>query len=255
MTPSLTLAPLPRSAGRDSPARRKARLALAELLWKPDHTRRLPTERALITALEACDPRDPWWVCESSSPGPIYLLITREWLRAFARFVQSVNAKTVLEVAAGDGFLSHCLSRALPSVTVIATDDFSWKRPAARMNSTDRREFSGVAFSGITSAPTVTRMSATTAVRTHRPDLTVISWAPPGDLVRRLVRSTGASLVLDLGADGYTSDTSAWRYRKDFLDGPLIDRALCRLDNRPGDSRATTATLYYGREHPDHGIE
>lgn len=252
---SVTVAPLPRGMGRDTRARRAAREALAAVLWNADGTRRLPTERALVSAIEACDRRDLWWVCEASSAGPLYLLPTREWVRALARFVTRVKARTVLEVAAGDGFLSACLAHALPGVKVIATDDHSWRRPAARMNDSDRVEFAGVDFAGITAAPAVQRVAATRAVKTYAPDLTVIAWAPPGSLVRRVVRAEGASLVLDLGADGFTGDTSAWRYRKEFLDGPLVERALCRLDARPSEGRATNATLYYGRAHPDHGEE
>ncbi len=252
---SVTVAPLPRGMGRETRARRAAREALAAVIWNPDGTRRLPSERALLSAIEACDRRDLWWVCEASSAGPVYQLPTREWVRALARFVTKVKARTVLEVAAGDGFVSACLARALPAVKVVATDDHSWKRPAARMNDADRTEFAGVDFAGITPAPTVQRMAATAAVTRYAPDLTLVVWAPPGSLVRRVVRAERSSLVLDLGVDGFTGDTSAWRYRKEFLEGPLVTRALCRLDARPSEGRATHATLYYGRAHPDHGVE
>jgi hypothetical protein len=37
-----------------------------------------------------------------------------------------------------------------------------------------------------------------------------------------------------------------WRFEKEFLDGPIESRALCRLDTRPSVVRATRVTLYEG---------
>lgn len=246
--------PVPVGSGRETRRRAEARRALAATLWDDAGDRRLPRERDLVAALEACDPRDVWWVCEASSAGPVYLLPTREWVAALARYVDSAGARKVLEVGAGDGFLSSCLAAARPSLEVIATDDHSWRRPSARMTDADARTFRGVAFAGIRARAGVTRMTAARAVAEHRPDLVIVCWAPPGRLVERVIRAP-SSLVLEIGTDGdVTGDaTRTWRYHKEFLDGPLQDRALCRLDARPSASRATRVTLYYGAAHPDHG--
>lgn len=249
--------PPPIDLGRDSRRRAAARQALADVLWDDQGRRRLPRERDLVGAIEACDRRDVWWVCEASSAGPVYFLPTREWLKAFARFVDETKARKVLEVAAGDGFLSACLKRARPGLEVIATDDKSWSRAAARMNAADRRAYRGVDFAGIREAApgvVVEKMGAVAAVKKHRPDLVVVSWAPPGTLVERVIRAP-SRLVLDISVDGDVCGNGqrTWRFEKDFLEGPLEERALCRLDQRPTEGRQSRFTLYYGRRHPQHG--
>ena len=249
---SVVTVPRPVGMGRETRARALARQGLAEVLWGP-RGRRLPTERALAAAMTACDSRDVWWVCEASSAGPVYLLPTREWVRALARFVDETGARTVLEVGAGDGFLADALARARPALTVRATDDHSWRRPAARMSDEDRARYGEVPFAGIAPSPRVERLAATTAVTRYAPDLVIVSWAPPGALVERVIRAP-SRLVLEIGVDGDVTGDAArtWRYEKEFLDGPLQDRALCRLDARPDISRSTRVTLYYGRAHPEH---
>lgn len=250
--------PAPVDLGRDTKKRAAARQRLAAVLWDDSGARRLPSERALVEAIEACDPRDVWWVCESSSAGPVYLLPTREWVKALARFVDETGAKKVLEVAAGDGFLAACLRRARPQLEVIATDDQSWAKPAARMNAADRRAYRGVDFAGIrpaAAAIVVEKLGAVAAVKKHRPDLVVVSWAPPGTLVERVIRAP-SRLVLDISVDGDVCGNGqrTWRFEKDFLEGPLEARALCRLDARPGAGRQSRFTLYYGARHPQHGV-
>ncbi len=249
--------PLCPGGGRETCRRSAARRALVDVLWTPSGVRRLPTDAQLVTAIEDCDRRDLWWVCEANSAGPVYLLPTVEWVDALAEFVDSTAARTVLEVAAGDGFLSRCLARARPSLRVIATDNHAWKRPLARMSRSDRDAYGVIPFAGITADPSVERVSAVSAVERYRPELALVCWAPTGAMVERVIRAP-SSLVLELGVDGDVTGSTArtWKYRKDFLDGPLQDRALCRLDARPSMiARATRATLYYGRAHPDHGRE
>jgi hypothetical protein len=248
----LTIPPPP---GRDTRARRLARARLARTIWDDDGARRLPLERDLVLALEACTPHDVWWTCEASPAGPVYLLPTREWVRALARTIRSLGARSVVEVAAGDGFLSDCLRPRLPDVRVIATDSGKWSRPGARMSPADRRAFRGVPFAGIRAGPDVRRMAASGAIARFRPDLVIVSWAPPGLLVERAIRAP-CRFVLDLSVHGDVCGSAerTWRFRKEFLEGPVA-RALTRLDARPHERRATVATLYYGRLHPFHGLE
>ena len=248
--------PAPVGLGRDTVVRRAARAALASTLWDARGRRRLPAERALVAALEACDPRDVWWVCEMASVGPVYLLPTRPWVRALADFIDALGVTRVLEVAAGDGFLSRCLRAARPALTVVATDSGGWARPEARMREDERRTYRGVAVPGLAPGGDVERLSAARAVAKHRPELVVVSWAPPGTLVERVIRQP-VRYVLDLGVDGDVcgNGTKTWRFQKELLDGPIESRALCRLDARPRDARHTRATLYYGGAHPEHGVE
>ena len=250
------MVPPPVGAGRDTRGRAAARAALAAVLWTKDGRRRLPRERALVRALEACDARDVWWVCEASRAGPVYLLPTREWIDALARWLDVQKARVVVEVAAGDGFLSACLRRARPKLRVIATDDFSWTRAQRRMSPRDRRELAGVPIAGIRPAPDVERIAATAAVKKHAPDVVIVSWAPPGTLVERVIRSDVA-LVLEIAVAGDVCGNGerTWRFHKEFLDGPLEARALCRLDARPRTTRHTLVTLYYGRAHDDFGVD
>ncbi len=248
--------PLPRSLGRDSTLRRRGRERLLRVLFNASGERRLPRERELVAALQACDPRDPWWVCEANSRTPLYLLPTREWIAALARFVDRVGARRLLEVAAGDGFLSERLRRVRPGIEVIATDDGSWRRPRARMSARDRREFAGVPFAGVRAGCGVRPIKARAAVERYRPDLVLVAWAPPGLLVERCLRGP-CRWLLDLSVDGDVcgNGPATWRFRKELPEGALERRALCRLDACPRETRRTRATLYYGARHPDHGID
>jgi hypothetical protein len=253
MNTSVTVPP-PVGLGRDTRRRAAARAQLAATLWDARGQRQLPADADLVAALEACDPRDVWWVCEASSAGPVYLLPTREWISALAAYVRALAPRSVLEVGAGDGFLAACLADAAPEVPVVATDSFAWRRPAARMSEADRAAYPAVAFAGISARYPVEKLAAVTAVERHRPDLVIVCWPPPGALVERVIRAP-CGVVLEIGVEGDVTGDAArtWRYEKDFLDGPLQDLALCRLDARPGEGRATRVTAYYGRLHPAHG--
>jgi hypothetical protein len=248
--------PPPVGLGRDTRARARARAALVEVLWAPGGARRLPRERELVRAIEACDRRDLWWVCEANSAGPVYLLPTREWIDALAAVIDALKVRRVLEVAAGDGFLALCLKQARPRLVVQAADDHSWARPGRRQNARDRRELRGVPLAGIAIGAHVQRASVTHAVRAHRPDLVLVSWAPPGLLVERAIRGP-CRFVLDLSVDGDVCGNGmrTWRFHKEMLDGPIEARALCRLDVQPTRERHTRATLYYGARHREFGVD
>lgn len=246
---------IPAPLGKDTRARRAARAALAELLWDEAGARRLPTERALAEAMGRCTSDDVWWVCEANSAGPLYLLPTREWIRALARLVRSLGVRTVVEVAAGDGFVSARLQAAVPEVRILATDSGAWATPRGRMSDADRRAMGGVPMAGIRAAPQVERLAATTAVARYRPDLVLVVWAPPGTLVDRVIRAP-TRYVLDVSVDGDVCGNGmrTWRFEKDFLSGHIEDRALCRLDGGAAKERATRVTLYYGARHRRFGV-
>ena len=107
---------------------------------------------------------------------------------------------------------------------------------------------------GIRPLPHVLRMDAVAAVQKFKPDVTVVAWPPPGPMVAQLIRAP-TRWVLEVGADGDVCGDggASWRYHKEFAEGPLADRAWCRLDGRA--QRHATVTLYYGKRHPDHGVD
>src|SRR5207248_2104870 len=95
--------------------------SMRNLLWTADGQRRVPTAAAFDRtaarlprgALEA--------LCEFSEWGPIYLIPTRPFLGALARRIREAGARSVLEVAAGDGHLARELARTAPDLKVTAT--------------------------------------------------------------------------------------------------------------------------------------
>jgi hypothetical protein len=228
------------------------------MLWDDNGVRVLPRHAALRAALLACEERDAWWVCEASRAGPLYFLPTVEWIDVLCSSLRDLGVTKVLEVAAGDGFLSSCLSSASPKLRVIATDNHAWTRVSARMNDADRKRVSSSVFSGIVAAAHVEKRTVSNAIAHHRPDITLISWAPPGVLVERAIQAPRSKLVLDISTDGDVcgNGMSTWRYRKEFLDGPIEATALCRLDGGANaHAPSTRITMYYGRAHKLHGRE
>jgi hypothetical protein len=242
----------PPVTGRVTRARTDACEALAAVIWDAHGRRRLPSEASLAAAMAACKKGDVWWACEAGRHGPAYFLPTIEWVALFAAQLDAWGAKSVLEVGAGDGFLSACLRQARPKLKIIATDNHAWTKANAR--SENSGEFADVAFAGIVPHD-VDRMAASTAVRTLKPDVVICSWAPPGLMVERCIRGP-SKIVVDISVDGDVCGNGmrTWRFNKEFLDGPLEDRALCRLDDG-GAVRATRITAYYGMRHKQHGLE
>src|SRR6185503_13911476 len=103
---------------------------------------------------------------------------------------------------------------------------------------------------GLRLGPNVQRMEATRAVRRLRPDVVLVAWPPPGDLVDRLI-PLPAKLVLEVSTDGdHCGSMASWRWNKEFLEGAIARRALCRLDARPSSERHSRVTLYYAARHP-----
>jgi hypothetical protein len=238
-----------------TPRVRRARAALAKALWRRDGARRLPGERALDEALRALPEAELAWVCEFAPLGPLYLLPTRRFVGALAQKITALGARRVVEVAAGDGFLSAALQRAMPGVEVIATDSGAWAKPEARMSAKERRAHAKVAVPGVRAGAHVRRVGALRAVETLAPDVVLASWLPPGTLLDRLIRSK-TRYVLEVGAAGdVTAGPWSWRFAHDTCDGPIEESARCRLDARPGERLHSRVTLYFGGAHEEHGCE
>jgi hypothetical protein len=221
-----------------------SRAAMARLLWAPDGSRRIPTAPAFDRAAAALAKGELWRMCELNPIAPIYLIPTRPFLRALARRIRACGARTVLEIAAGDGHLARSLRAVAPDLRVTATDSGSWERPAARMSARDRRELRGTAVAGLAPGPDVLRLPALRAIRELRPQLVLCSWLPPGPMLAQVVRA--APQVLEIGAgSGITGDIRAWRYDHEFCD-ELDALGRCRLDERPREKLHTRVTLYRG---------
>jgi hypothetical protein len=235
-----------------SPARRVARARLAQLLWTRSGERRLPGKRALDAAVSALAPTELAWIYEFAPLGPLYFLPTRRFVSELARVIDGLGAKRVLEVAAGDGFLSRALAGVAPHLDVTASDSGAWERAVARMSADEQRRYRGVQVPGLALGATVHRLSARAAIRRFKPDLVLAAWLPPSGLLDQLVRSD-VRYVLEIGAgSGVTASAYSWRFAHEFLEGPIERDARCRLDVRPAEQTHSRVTLYYGAAHPEH---
>jgi hypothetical protein len=231
---------------------RAARAGLAKALWKVSGERRLPGGAELDRALVALPAEELSWICELSPLGPLYVLPTRRFVTALARTLRELGATRVLEVAAGDGFLSHCLRRSAPDLSITATDSGAWQLPAARMSTRERRALHDVAVPGLRLGAGVERLDARRAIAKHTPDVVLCAWLPPDNLLDRLIRAP-VRHVLEIGAgSGVTASAYSWRFAHEFIEGPVEQAARCRLDTRPTEQLHSRVTLYFGGAHPEH---
>jgi hypothetical protein len=231
-----------------------AREDVTRLLWTRAGARRIPPTGALDAALGRLGKGELFRICEFDPRGPVYLLPTREMVRALAARIRACGARRVLEVAAGDGFLSAALRPALPGIRIVASDSGAWTEPRARMTASERREFRGVDVPGVRLGGSVLRLDALAAIRRTRPDLVLASWLPPGRLLERLIRAP-VRYVLEIGAKGgVTPGAWSWRFAHEFCE-EVERNARCRLDERPRRELHSRVTLYYGARHPEHARE
>ena len=216
--------------------------AVTRLLWNTRAERRVPAAAAFDGAVSKLRRGELARICEFNPFGPIYLIPTRPFLRALARRIRETGARTVLEVAAGDGHLSRALARVAPDLRITATDSGSWERPQARMSAAEHRALRHTEVAGLKPGEGVLRLGAVEAIRTLKPDLVLASWVPPGPLLGKIIRA--APGVLEIGAgSGITGDIRCWRYPHDFCE-ELDALGRCRLDERPGKQLHTRVTLY-----------
>jgi hypothetical protein len=195
-----------------------------------------------------------FWYCETRPRGPLYVLPTRELVAGLARAILGLAGPraTVLEVAAGDGFLTRSLRRAAPNLGWTATDSGAWEDAQARLSRAERRHLPAIAGLGL--GPGVEKLDAVAAIRRYRPDVVIAAWLPPGTLFDHIVRAP-CRYVLEIGAAGGVAGPGewGWRFAHDFLPETLERLARSRLD--AGTTRRTRLTLYFGRLHPDYREE
>jgi hypothetical protein len=204
----------------------------------------------LDAALARLTAEELFWFCETRRSGPLYVLPSSEFVRALAREIRKIAAPgdTVLEIAAGDGFLTQCLRQAEPELRWLASDSGAWEDPRARLSAAEDRHLPEL--SGLHLGAGVERREATGAIRKHRPDIVLAAWLPPGPLFEHLLRSPCRYLIEIGAAGGVTGQGEwGWRFAHDFLSPALERLARSRLD--AGGARRTQLTLYFGRRHPE----
>ncbi len=86
-----------------------ARDGVEGLLWDANGGRRVPSAAAFDRAVAKLRRGELERLCEFNPLAPIYLIPTRPFLRALARRIRATGARTVLEVAAGDGLRLEAL--------------------------------------------------------------------------------------------------------------------------------------------------
>ena len=225
------------------------RVVVARLLWDGRGERRIPSAAAFDRAVSTLARGELEQICEFNPFGPIYFIPTPPFLRALARRIRSRGARRILEVAAGDGHLTHALAAHAPDLRVIASDSGKWERPQARMSARERRELQGKPVPGIRLGRDVARLEVRAAIARFRPDLVLACWLPPGPLLGRVLRASTCE-VIEIGAgSGITGDISCWRYEHEFCD-ELDALGRCRLDERPARKLHTRVTLYEASGRP-----
>ena len=228
---------------------------LQHLLFDGDGRRLLPGQRALDGVLGRLSDEELFWFCETRPSGPLYLLPTVEFARAFGRMVRGLAAPggTVLEVAAGDGVLMRALEHAEPGLCWLACDSGAWESPRARMSRSEQRA-KRADVSGLRLGPGVERADAVAAIRAHQPDVVVACWLPPGKLFERILRAP-SRIVVEIGAGGGVTGQGewGWRFAHDFAPAAVERLARSRLD--AGARRRTQVTIYFGRRHPEYREE
>jgi hypothetical protein len=195
------------------------------------------------------------WICEYSDLAPLYFLPTKRFVLALARTLSELGARRVLEVGAGDGFLTRALQTHAPGLDIVATDTGAWQRPEARMTQAERRKHASTRVPGLSLGSHVKKMSAAESIRTFRPDVVLAAWLVPGPLLDSLIRAP-VRYVLEIGAgSGVTGNVQCWRFAHEFLEGTLASSARCRLDARPRRALNSRITLYYGKASAEHHEE
>lgn len=108
-----------------------------------------------------------------------------------------VNDKLVLEVAAGDGMLSHWLREY--GVNIKATDDMSW-------HNFDRTEYP------IKIRSEVEKLDAIEAIQKYKPNLVIASWIPYGsDLDYKILKEkVSYFIIIGEGPGGCTGSEVFW---------------------------------------------
>ena len=203
------------------------------VLWDEDLRRICPT-------VAAFDAHNDWeamlfTACHPEVGRAIFFIPTVEWVERMVRFLALIGARRVLEVGAGDGFLTQCLREAAPGIDFVASDT---KNPESQW--------------GIDYPEWVEQEDALESVLRVRPDLVIWAWPPLGsDAMELVIRSPWCPLYLEIGegpggCTGNEETSERFSHRSMRY---LAEHGRCRTDNEIT-CRHTWCGLYPGRAHP-----
>lgn len=160
---------------------------------------------------------------------PIWHIPTVEWIADLVGFLRARRLRRVLEIGAGDGFLTQRLREAAPDwYEFIATDDHSWG------DTFDIPDW-------------VEKLDGEVAVDKYRPDLAIWVWPPhQSQEMARIILHPRCKLYLEVGEswNGCTgSDFVRKRFEHEVVE-ELWEHGRCRTDHNG--IYHTDARLYPG---------
>jgi hypothetical protein len=215
--------------------RRRFQDAARALIWIPapgaDPLEHLLTETCWRQLVPPGDQEELVLTALSQATG-VYFIPSREWVRAFCRFIHLLAIRRVLEAGAGRGYLAAALAPLLA-------------RQGAAFIAVDNSQ--GEFESGLPRHPVVEQTDALTALQDFSPDLVLYAWPPPGQSIAPLCRSVGVRYVLVLGepGGGCTGDPTDWQR---FGYRPV--GFLARFGLGRSGRRQQAATVFFGSAHP-----
>ncbi len=233
-------------------ARRNSKEGTSMLNPFPFYYTELPTFQSVIASLKERDNmdvknyEDSWFtVCIRNN---IFQVWNKEYIEALSKEIPSLIRKDlVLEVAAGDGMLSHWLREY--GVNIKATDNMSWhnKEPNERVPPLKLHS-------------EVEKLDAISAIRKYKPRMVISSWIPYGSEIdcEILDEDPEYLILIGEGDGGCTGSSKFWEdfywkqkgYTKHDLDVDTWN--LCRTDYGHSYGRSHGSTVLYTRLNAQH---
>ncbi|MBA7609864.1 hypothetical protein ES703_17059 [subsurface metagenome] len=178
----------------------------------PFYYEELPTFQRVIASLEerdfGVDWEDSWFtVCRRNN---IYQIWNKEYIEALSKEILNlVGEGFVLEVAAGDGMLSHWLKEY--GVNIKATDNMSWHKELPNKGTP------------IELHSEVEALDALEAIRKYKLRMVIVSWIPYGSKLdcEILDENPEYLILIGEGYGGCTGSSKFWGAGWDEDDGTL----------------------------------
>ncbi len=163
---------------------------------------KLPRNSQINTSMES-----RWEYTEHSFP-----ILTEDWILEFNTLTKG---KTVVELCAGSGWLSHWLKKYGVNVTA-TTDDMSWHKSGRLKNI----------------LPLVENMDALTAISTYPADIYILSWPYMDDTALKIWEALPAGstlLYIGEGPHGCTADEAFFESVDIYADSSIWIRNFMRF--------------------------
>jgi len=170
----------------------------------PFYYEELPTFRTTIASLEERDfvtveNYEASWFTICLKNG-IFQMWNKEYIEAFSKEILNlVGGEFVLEVAAGDGMLSHWLRE--HGVNIKATDDMSWHKTEPDTRAPPLKLYSEVE-----------ELDAISAIRKYKPRMVIASWIPYRSELDCEILDEGSEylVLIGEGSFGCTGSEKFW---------------------------------------------